>query len=151
MPHVRPKTTWAAIADGGKALILVNEGTDKAPVLRVAAKSEIETPPTRAQGADKPGRRPDTGSGQRSAMETTDWHEFEQSRFVEGFAERLNKAAALRRFERLILIAPPRVLGQLRAALDNKAANSIIAEIGSDLTKHPVEKIETHIAKALGG
>ncbi len=151
MSPTRRKITWAAVADGAKALILVNDGTDRAPVLRVVAKKEIETPPTRQQGTDKPGRRSGSGPGQRSAMESTDWHEFEESRFVDEFAGRLNRAAQRGLFERLILVAPPRVLGQLRAALSGQAAACVAAEIGSDLTRHPVEEIEKHIAKALAG
>jgi protein required for attachment to host cells len=147
----RRKTTWVAVADGGKALLLVNDGTDAAPVLRVLSKSELENPPTREQGTDRAGRRPDTGVGQRSAMETTDWHQFEESRFIAEFAERLSRAADRGRFERLVLVAPPRVLGELRPALSAAAAAATVAEIGSDLTGHPVDDIETHIATALAG
>jgi protein required for attachment to host cells len=151
MSPTRRKITWAAVADGAKALILVNDGTDRAPVLRVVAKNEIENPPTRNQGTGKPGRRPDTGPGQRSAMETTDWHEFEKSRFVGEFAGRLNRAAARGMFERLILAAPPAVLGQLRPALSAQTASCVVVEIGSDLTRHPVDEIGKHIVRALAG
>ncbi len=151
MSPTRRKITWAAIADGAKALILVNDGTDRAPVLRVVAKKEIETPPTRQQGTDKPGRRFGSGPDQVSAMETTDWHEFEKARFVDEFAGRLNRAAARGLFERLILAAPPAVLGQLRPALSAQAAACVVVEIGSDLTGHPVGEIEKHIAKAMAG
>ena len=72
MSPTRRKITWAAVADGAKALILVDEGTDRAPVLRVTAKNEIENPPTRQPGTDKPGRRSGSGPDQRSAMENTD-------------------------------------------------------------------------------
>jgi len=151
MSPLRHKTTWIAVADGGKALVLVNDGTDRAPSLRVVAKSEFDNPATHAQGADQPGRKAVPGTGQRSAMETTDWHAFEESRFIDEFAGRLNRAATRGQFERLILAAPPKVLGRLRPALSVQAAASIVAEIGSDLTKHPVDAIEEHIAKALAG
>jgi protein required for attachment to host cells len=151
MIHGRRKITWAAVADGGKALILVNDGTDQAPVLSVVARNEIENPPALQQGTDKPGRRSGSGPDQRSAMETTDWHEFEESRFVDEFAGRLNRSAQRGLFERLILVAPPKVLGQLRASLSGQAASCVVVEIGSDLTGHPVDEIEKHIAKALAG
>lgn len=151
MSPLRQKITWAAIADGGKALILINDGTDREPLLRVAAKSELDNPPTREQGTDQPGRRPDPGPGQRSAMETTDWHEFEESRFIEELAARLNRAAERRQFERLVLAAPPKVLGLLRPALSAQTAARVVAEIGKDLTRHPVDVIEKHVAKALAG
>jgi protein required for attachment to host cells len=151
MTHGRRKITWVAVADGGKALVLENDGTDEAPVLRVLAKSELENPPTREQGTDRAGRRPDPGAGQRSAMETTDWHQFEESRFIAEFAERLNRAAGRGRFERLVLVAPPKVLGELRPELSAATAAATVAEIGSDLTGHPVYRIEEHLARALGG
>lgn len=144
------QTTWAAIADGAKALILVNDGTDAEPVLTVLAKAEMENAPTREQGTDRPGRRADPSAGQRSAMETTDWHEFAEGRFVRDFAERLNRAAAHGRFDRLILVAPPKALGLLRPALSAEVTGRLAAEIPSDLTGHPVGEIERQIAKALG-
>ena len=151
MRPTRRKITWVPVADGAKALILVNDGTDRAPVLRVVAKNEIENPPAREQGTDKPGRRSGFGPSQLSAMETTDWHEFGEGRFVAEFAARLNRAAQRGLFERLILVAPPRVLGRLRPALSAPAAACVVAEIGSDLTGHPVDEIEKNIAKALAG
>lgn len=146
----RRKTTWAAVADGGKALVLVNEGTDKAPLLYVVSKDELENPRTAAQGTDRPGRRPDSGPGQRSAMEPTDWHALGEARFLRDFAGRLHAAAGAGRFERLILVAPPKVLGELRAALSPAVASLVAAEIPSDLTGHPVSEIEMHLAKAMG-
>ena len=148
MPITARTTTWAAVADGAKALILVNEGTDAQPSLTVLTKAELENPPAREQGSDRPGRRADSGPGQRSAMETTDWHEFEESRFVRDFAERLNRAAARGRFDRLILAAPPKVLGLLRPVLSAEVTDRLAAEIASDLTGHPVDEIGRHIAKA---
>jgi protein required for attachment to host cells len=145
----RRKITWAAVADGAKALILVNEGSDAAPNMSVLSKAEFENPATREHGTDRPGRRSGGGPGLRSAMEGPDWHAFEKDRFIEEVAGRLNRAAQRGQFERLIVAAPPRVLGQLRPALSAQAAARVVAEIGSDLTGHRVEEIEKHIAKAL--
>jgi protein required for attachment to host cells len=143
------KLTWVAVADGGKAMILVNDGSDSAPLLSVLSKEELDNPVARKQGEDRPGRRPDTGTGQRSAMEETDWHELGEEKFVRGFAERLNRAASAGRFDRLVLAVPPRVLGQLRKDLSTAAAGCIAAEIGNDLTGLPVGEIERHLARVL--
>ena len=147
MPPKPWKTNWVAIADGAKALILVNEGTDAEPLLKVLSKSELENPPTHAQGTDRPGRMPDAGPGQRSALDETDWHEFEERRFVHEFSARLNEAAQADRFDRLVLVAPPRVLGELRGELDKPVAERLVREIAKDLTKHPVSEIERLIAE----
>ena len=150
MPPKPWKTTWVVIADGAKALILLNEGTDAEPLLSVVSKSEIENPPARAQGTDRPGRMPDTGARQRSTMEETDWHEFEERRFVQEISARLNGAAQSRRFDRLVLVAPPRVLGELRGELEEPAAERVVHEIAKDLTRHPVSEIERLIARENG-
>jgi len=44
----RRKITWVAVADGGKALVLVNDGSDSEPLLSVLAKDELENPRTQA-------------------------------------------------------------------------------------------------------
>jgi protein required for attachment to host cells len=94
---------------------------------------------------------PDTGKGHRSALNETDWHEFEEQRFVREFSARLNKAAHASRFDRLILVAPPKVLGELRDELEKAAAERVVDEIAKDLTKHPVDEIERAIARKPAG
>ena len=131
MRPTRRKITWVAVADGAKALILVNDGTDRAPTSRAGG--------------------PVSGRASFRQWRPTDWHEFGEGRFVAEFAARLNRAAQRGLFERLILVAPPRVLGRLRPALSAPAAACVVAEIGSDLTGHPVDEIEKNIAKALAG
>jgi len=37
---------------------------------------------------------------------------------------------------------PPRILGSLRRALGPTAAAAVAAEVGKDLTKHPIHEIE---------
>ena len=142
-------TLWVAIADGAKALIAVNEGTRLRPSLRILKKTELDNPPAREQGSDRPGRMPDTGTGQRSAMEETDWHDFAEERFAADFARMLNEAAAAGRFDKLVLIAPDRALGRLRPALDRTVADRLVAEHHKDLTKHPVPEIESVLADIL--
>lgn len=140
--------TWFAIADGGKALILRNAGDDEIPDFRVVAHREIDNPPAREQGADRPGRI-FTPSGARGAVEATDWHEFEEARFAADFAARLNRAANSGQFDRLAVAAPPKVLGELRHALSDAAKSRLFLEIASDLTKHPISTIEKHYAQAV--
>ncbi len=141
--------TWVAVADGAKALMFENLGTELEPALHVLRKEELENPPTREQGTDKPGRATDTGVGHRSAMEETDWHDIAEERFLRSFAERLNRAAQAGRVTRLVLIAPPKALGVLREALAGPAAAIVAAEIDKDLTNHAVDKIELQVARAL--
>lgn len=145
-----PKSvTWVAIADGAKALITENTGSRGKPRLAVLGKREIEVPPARDQGSDRPGRFADAGPNQRSAAEATDWHEFAEERFAAEFAAVLNKAAAAGRFDRLVLIAPDRVIGRMRPSLAAGVAERIVAELHKDLTNHPLPEIESQVGEAL--
>ncbi|MEM9234169.1 MAG: host attachment protein, partial [Pseudomonadota bacterium] len=63
------------------------------------------------------------------------------------FAETLNKAALNNAYDRLVLIAPPQTLGRLRPELHKEVNRRIVAEDDSDLTNHPIEDIEEHVAR----
>ncbi|GMG82983.1 host attachment family protein [Paralimibaculum aggregatum] len=148
MAHGKP-ITWVVVADGGKALLLENDGHDRAPALRRLATSELDNPPTREQGTDRPGRRSDTGAGQRSALDAPDWHSLAGERFLRAFAERVAGAAREGRVGRIVMIAAPAALGTLRAALPADVAGLVTAEIAKDLTNHPLGAIEAAVKGAL--
>jgi protein required for attachment to host cells len=139
-----PAGAWIVVADGQKALFLRNAGTAVDPALHLIEKDVLDNPPTREQGADRPGRYPDAGQG-RSSVEQTDWHEFEKARFAKEIAAHLNHAAGHGAFDDLLLVAPASTLGELRPALDQNATAYLRAEIEKDLTNHPVPKILAHI------
>ncbi len=55
------------LADGEKALFLVNDGDEDFPNFNVVRKEIQDNPPTREQGTDSPGRFNDGPQVQRSA------------------------------------------------------------------------------------
>jgi len=129
---------WVVVADGAKALFLENAGTPDKPALQVFNAFEQENPKTAAQGVDRPGRLSDgMGSAHRSAVQETDWH-----RLAHEIAAVLDKNAQAGRFEQLVIVAPPVVLGELRKSLTKAVSGRITAEITKDLTGHPVHDIE---------
>ncbi|MEX0759073.1 MAG: host attachment family protein, partial [Tistlia sp.] len=112
------------------------------PALETFDVRRQENPPTREQGADRPGRLQDRGVQQRSAVEQTDWHQLEEDRFAAGIAEILYKAAHARAFERLVVVAPPRILGELRRAFHPEVEARIVGTLDKTLTNHPLDQIE---------
>jgi protein required for attachment to host cells len=134
--------TWVVVADGGKYMLLHNAGDEKFLDLRVIRKSEIDTPPARGLSSDRPGRMPGAVHGQ-SALEETDWHIVEKRRFASELATKLEGWSAKQRFEKLVVIADPRTLGELRNAYGDKLEGKLVAEIGKDLTNLPVPEIES--------
>jgi len=141
-----PHRAIVFVGDGRKALFLRNEGDEKFPNLKTEAVFEHENPSTHLQGSDRPGRVSKAShSSQRSAVEATDWHELEESRFVRqvaGAAERLIRSE---QSTQLIVVAPPRTLAELRTAFHDDVKRRIIGELDKDLTKHPVDEIEKHV------
>ena len=136
------KGTWVLIADGEKALFLRNDLDEITPDLNVVRLESQQNPASNAQGTHPPGRRPDTGEGQRSAMEDTDWHALAKDRFADEMADLLYKYAHKGVFKRIVLVAPARVLGELRRKLHKAVAERVVAELPKDLTNHPLDKVE---------
>ncbi len=137
---------WIVIADGEKALFLVNAGTPAELRLEVAQRREIENPPTSEQGSDKPGRFDDAGVG-RSAVDDTDWHQLEKERFAEDLADDLKKASFENRFSELVIVAPAKTLGTIRQALHKETRDCLVADLDKDLTNHDIANIETILKK----
>jgi len=140
--------TWVLVADGEKALLLENIGDADIPLLEVRRERHGDNPPTHEQGTDRPGRRSDGPGAQRSAMEETDWHRLEKERFAAELAAMLYRRAHADRFDRLIVVAPPRVLGALRKDIHKEVAARVVAEVALDLTNHPVDEIAARVSAA---
>ncbi len=134
------------VGDGRKALFLRNDGDEKFLNLRTERVFAEENPPTHEQGTDRPGRGAESmGTGRRSAVEQTDWHHLEEHRFTARVAAALEDLVRSRNVPALVIAAPPRTLADLRQAFHADVKKRIVAEIGKDLTKHPLADIETHL------
>jgi protein required for attachment to host cells len=142
-----PNETLILVADGEKALFLRNKGDAAYPNLIVEGKELHENPPTGEQGTDRPGRTMDD-AGHRAAMEETDWHRLEKGKFAADLATMLFHKAEKNAFDRLIVAAPPQILGELRKHLHKTVVERIIGDVAKDLTRLPVYEIETHLKKA---
>ncbi len=133
---------WVLVGDGRKALFFRNEGDATYPNLQVVEMLRQDNPPTHEQGTDRPGRSFSSTSPRRSGMEQTDWHQIEEHRFARTIADALHAAAQDGRFSKLIVVAPPITLGDLRKAFHKDVSSRIVAEIDKDLTKHASDQIE---------
>ena len=149
-----PHNSCVLVADGRKMLFFRNEGDGEFPNLEVEGKRVDDNPKDREQGTDKAGRTfssagsPRTGSAvssgahNRSAYEETDFHQLAEDRFAAEAAEMLKQRALRNEFEALVVVAPPKTLGQLRKHYHKEVEKRIVAEVPKDLTNVPVEEIE---------
>lgn len=146
-----PHDSYVLVADGRKMLFFRNEGDQDYPNLQVVTAAEQKNPKTSDQGTDEPGRTFSSQamggrSGGHSAYSDTDFHTLEETRFAVDAAEMLRERALDGAFERLLIIAPPSTLGDLRRHYHKEVEARLIGEIPKDLTNHPVDQIEKIIA-----
>jgi protein required for attachment to host cells len=130
------------VADGRKSLFLRNEGDEDYLNLVVEDQRAQAGLEDRDLKSDAPGRAMSQVSGRQSTMEEPDYHQIEEDRFAKETAALLSKRVQQSDFEQLIIVAPPRTLGELRQHYDKTVEAKIVAEVDKDLVNHPIDKVE---------
>ena len=149
-----PHNSCVLVADGRKMLFFRNEGDGEFPNLEVERKRVDDNPPDREQSTDTSGRTfssagtPRNNSAvspaanNRSAYEETDFHQLEEDRFAAEAAAMLKDRALRNDFDSLVVVAPPKTLGELRKHYHKEVERRIVGEIPKDLVNLPVREIE---------
>jgi protein required for attachment to host cells len=148
-------TTWILIADGGRARLLEQDRksrTFKPTFERDFFGSKVQS---KEIASDRPGRTFDSaGRGQpgdaaahgRHAMEPgTDPQRHAEYEFARDLSDHLETAANRHQFDHLVLVAAPKILGDLRELLPKTVHGKIVAEINKDLTKIPTRDLGKHL------
>ena len=148
-----PHDTYVLVADGRKLLLLRNEGDAQALNLQVETAEEHPSPATRDQATDAAGRASNTSPAGRngqsgSSMEPTDFHQLEEDRFAAEAADMLRKRALANGFGKLIVVAPPKTLGELRKHYHKEVETRLLGELAKDLTGHTIPDIEKALMAA---
>ncbi|MGC9270928.1 host attachment protein [Acidiphilium sp.] len=145
-----PNDGVVVVCDGGKALILRNDGDPTQLSLSVIdAMVELE-PATHELGADRPGRVYQSVGMARSAVAAADYHDVAETAFLARLAQRLDGLVSDGAAAHIVLVAPPKPLGILRERLSGTARAAIEAEIPKDLAHLSIVEIERHLAPAEG-
>ncbi|MEQ8966997.1 MAG: host attachment protein [Azospirillaceae bacterium] len=144
-----PKETWIVVADGQRARFYHNDGRSKTLARVMPADMVDPNPKTRDQGSDRPGREHSRFGPGRAALGDTDWHEYEKHVFAHEVAGRINAARRDGAFERLVLVAPPKTLGDLRKMLDSHTAELVDGELDKDVTHESDAALTERLAALL--
>jgi len=148
---MKKTVTYILVADGARARLYVNQGVGKGmqPVSGATHKADLHHH-DRDILSDKPGRAYNSVGQGRSAMEPqTEWHRFEKHKFAREMAKVLDAAAANKVFDRLVLVAPPATLGDLRMELGEATRRMVTAELAKDLTRHAEQELPQHLGAVL--
>jgi protein required for attachment to host cells len=140
-----PHNAFVLVADGRKALFFRNEGDADFPNLQVEHAEERVNPADRDQKTDAAGGASATQMG---TMDEVDFHQQEEDRFAADTADMLKRRALANEFDSLIIVAPPKTLGELRRHYHKEVSNRLAGELAKDLTGHPVPEIEKALSAA---
>jgi protein required for attachment to host cells len=144
-----PHNTMIMVADGKKMLFFRNEGDSEFPKLEVERKREHDDLADAELRTSKAGRTFDASGGAgRSAYEETDFHQLAEDRFAAESADMLKRWALRNDFDNLIVVAPPKTLGEMRKHYHKEVEKRLAGEIAKDLTGHPVPEIEKILQSA---
>lgn len=143
-----PANACVLVADGRKLLFFRNEGDAVHPNLVVETAEERINPADRDQKTDAAGRSSSPQGAAQSSMGEVDFHQQEEDRFAADAAAMLKARALAQDFEALIVVAPPKTLGELRKHYHKEVSGRLIAELDKDLTGHPVPEIEKALIAA---
>lgn len=141
--------TWILVAHRGGARLFENLGPDTGLKL----VEDIPHPEGRLQNqeinADKPGRSFDSlGRGRHSMGKEIEPTEHVSQQFAKMLSEKLDLGRTQNRFSKLMLVAEPHFLGQLRDALPPHTAALVSATLDKDLIGIEDRDLPGYLGKA---
>jgi protein required for attachment to host cells len=145
MKHAR---IWYIVADGGRARFVERDetGAYRTVLSFVAADMHKRTSDL---GLDRPARVKESANSARHAVEPRrDLHEAAKEDFIALVAEEIEAEHGRDQFDRLVLIAPPGVLTELKQRLSKPMAKIVVNDLQKDLTKVPDHDLTEHILPA---
>jgi len=126
-------TTWILIAHRGGARLFENNGPGKG----MALLENILHPEGRLKNGeintDKSGRSFDSFSRRHGMSQDQEATDQVATVFAKHLGDRLDKARTQNRYARLVMVADPRFLGELRATLTKNTAALVSATLDKDL------------------
>jgi protein required for attachment to host cells len=145
MPKKAPRT-WIVAVDGSRARIFERRGRRGELALVLERDDPNARKRPREIASDRSGRYTGGLGTGRHAMgpESTPHDNFEEA-FVRGIGRKIDRAAAAGDFDRVVLIAPPRALGHLRAELSPTTIKRIAAELHKELTALSAHELVSYL------
>ena len=144
----RTKDIWVMVTDSGRARLFIADEHVTGLIPAELPELSVEVHHyARDLKSDHPGRSFSlAGGGARHAIEPRhDYHKLEKHDFAAAVAHALNRAYASGEFNQLVLVAPPRTLGELRKMLGD-SVQARMQVIAKDLTKATVDQLWTEMA-----
>ena len=143
--HSTPKSTWFLVARRTGATIFSNQG--RGTDLEIVA--ELDNPDGKLQSSeletDRPGRSFDrAGHGRHGLSSEESAREHVEHVFARKLADFLDKKRCENVFDQLIIVAGPRLLGEMRAALSAATQRLVKLELNKEI-KPTERELRSHL------
>ena len=136
-----PKNALVLVVDGRKMLFLRNQGEGDQIQLVTEDHHQREDQKDHELKSDAPGLGAQRGGYGRPAMDETDFHQLEEDRYAADAADQLRVRALAGDFEALVIVAPPKTLGELRKHLHKEVKRRVVMELAKEMTDRPLPDI----------
>jgi len=143
---VKKVVTWIVVADHQHARFFENDGPTRGikPIESLSLDTHLAA--SHDVMSDRPGRSWSAKNGVRHGLEPhVDPHRQEGMKFIQRVIEVVTKASEKSEFDRLILVMPPRALGEFRKFLPVSVRERISGELAADLTKSTAPEIANRL------
>lgn len=144
---ILPHRLLVLVADGGRMLLLRNDGDATEPSLAVIEHRDSPAPANRDLFTDAPGRAFSSHSPTRSAYDNRDAHAARERGFLAAAAASLAEHIDADT-PGIVIAADPVSLGFLREHYPAGTSKRIMAEFDKDFTGMPVDAITQHLQEA---
>jgi protein required for attachment to host cells len=147
---MKPTRTWVLIADGARARILENDGPGHGVHAVDGYEFQADHSATHDLVSDRQGRSFSShGPGRSAIASRSDPHRELKNKFAHHLAGVLARGLAENLYDRLILVASPVTLGDLRVSISVLVRGRIVGEVAKDLTQIPNGYVADHIKGVL--
>lgn len=145
---MKPTVTWILIADGAHARLFANRGPGKGIEQLEAINGDHR--PDSELVRDGLGRTFESAGEMRHAIEPkSDPHRELKRDFAKHLGKVLAQGLADKSYDRLVIVAPPTALGDLRASLSEPVKHAVYAELDKDLVKTPTAELPSHLGAVM--
>lgn len=138
--------TWVVVADGARARFFVNEGAGTGLRQMPETVMEGDRGLPHEMYDQKPGRGFASRGGQRHGMEEPASRDPVERAFLKQVLDRLEEAQRDGAFDRLVIVAAPIALGEIRETIAAPLQGVLIETFDKDLTRAPLEDVARLVA-----
>jgi protein required for attachment to host cells len=141
--------TWILVADSARARAVAWTGRNNPLVAIEGVELSYQHQHSRDMMSERPGRVHESSGTTRHAIEPrSDPARQAERHFAWSVVQALEDRLAKHEFDRLVLVAGPTMLGDLRAELSPKLRATIHGELAKDLTHLANAELKQHLAEA---